>query len=187
MTLVTPPTEYPVSLAEAKAQFRETSADEDATIARLISAAVAHLDAQGVLGRAMVTQTWSQAFHAPWARVFTKIPASALVSATYYDENNVSQSLTIGDYSILKHTDWSFICPNDGISWPTTYSRPDAITFVFTAGYGDPHDVPENIRHAILLLVTHWFENRTEAGENMSSIPFGFADLIGETKLSFYG
>lgn len=182
------PTATPISVLEAKANLRIEDNDEDGLITSLIDRAVAVVDAEGQLGKAMVTQTWSQAFHAPGGRVFTKIPAATLVSASYYDTSNNSQSLTIGDYNLLIHPDWSFICPDEGVSWPTTYSRPDAITFIFTAGYGAATAVPDNIKQALILLVSHWYENRQPVNiGSISTLPFGFDDLIGQSKVGFYG
>lgn len=58
---VTPPAEPPVSLEEAKAHLRVDFGDDDLYVAGLIEAATAHLDGwSGILGRALVTQTWRQ-------------------------------------------------------------------------------------------------------------------------------
>jgi uncharacterized phiE125 gp8 family phage protein len=57
--LITAPLAYPVSLQETKSFLRVDAADEDATILSLIASATAYLDgADGIMGRALVEQTW---------------------------------------------------------------------------------------------------------------------------------
>jgi len=50
----------------------------------------------------------------------------------------------------------------------------------FVAGYAAPYVIPEPIRHAILLLVDAWFENRSDAvvGALVDHLPQGVLDLI---------
>lgn len=55
------------------------------------------------------------------------------------------------------------------------------IEIAFEAGMGDaPGDVPEPIRHAILLLVAHWYEHRDpmEIGTVGAAIPAAVSDLL---------
>lgn len=57
----------------------------------------------------------------------------------------------------------------------------NAFEVAFTAGYGDDAaDVPEPIRHAILLLVAHWFERRepVELGAGPQEVPAIVAGLL---------
>ncbi|NJO55658.1 MAG: hypothetical protein HC834_04050 [Rhodospirillales bacterium] len=50
------------------------------------------------------------------------------------------------------------VVPAAGV-WPSTADM--TITVNFTVGYGPtPADVPAPIRHALLLLVAHWYEHR---------------------------
>jgi len=45
-----------------------------------------------------------------------------------------------------------------GQSWPATFRRADAVSIIFTAGYGAAAGVPEPIRQAILLIVQRLFD-----------------------------
>jgi uncharacterized phiE125 gp8 family phage protein len=59
------PATTPITLAEAKAQMRVETSDDDALITRLIAAAVAFTDGQGALGKChdhtdMAAMGWQQ-------------------------------------------------------------------------------------------------------------------------------
>ncbi len=161
--LTSAPAALPVTTDEAKAQLSIAHSDQDAFISRLVAAATAHLDGYaGVLGRALITQTWRQDFHsfADCLRLPLE-PVQSVSSVTYYDSDNVLQTLATSFYNL--HTD--AIGPRIVLKpdqfWPSTYKRDDAVSVTFMAGYGaDETAVPEGIRHAILMLVAHWYRNR---------------------------
>lgn len=97
MKLITPPTGPVVSLADLKAHLRVDGADEDTLIASLEAAAVAYLDGWGgVLGRAILPQTWE--FDAVAGDVLSPMPD---VSAATQD----SVALTVADDVITVPSD----------------------------------------------------------------------------------
>lgn len=50
------------------------------------------------------------------------------------------------------------------------------------------NDVPENLRHAILLLVSHWFHNREAVSEKkLHEVPVGIESLVGLSKCGWVG
>ena len=82
------------------------------------------------------------------------------------------------------------VSPKTGFSWPTTFQRDDAIKIEYVIGYGATRaDIPSSVRHALLMLVAHYYENREIelVGANSKTLPFGFNDLIGTERASFYG
>ena len=60
LELVTAPTALPVSLAEVKAQLRIEHDDENTYLNRLIDVGIGMVDAKGILGQGLITQTWAQ-------------------------------------------------------------------------------------------------------------------------------
>ena len=56
-------------------------------------------------------------------------------------------------------------------------------------GYGDATtDVPETIRHAMMLMVGHWYDNREQTGfDELSNIPFGYEALLNMHRETWYG
>lgn len=188
LALISAPSVEPVSLAEAKEHAEVEHSDHDALLQRLVSAAVAYVDASGVLGRAMISQTWAQTGYGWRDRVeLTMTPVQSLSAVKYFDVYNVEQTATLSDFRLLGTALNSYVEPVG--SWPQAFDRPDALKLEYVAGYGDAaSDVPQTLRNAILMLVGHWYENR-EAYSEMAPkrVPMGFDALIGVERGSWYG
>jgi uncharacterized phiE125 gp8 family phage protein len=109
----------------------------------------------GWLGRALNTQTWKLLLSGfPCEPI--RIPLPPLISVEsvkYYDLAGDLQTVDPGDYRILAGARPE-ITPTG--SWPSAACRADAVEILFTAGYGPAgSDVPEPIRSAIALMVSH--------------------------------
>jgi uncharacterized phiE125 gp8 family phage protein len=151
------PAETPVSLTEAKAQLGVTGSGSDTLITALIAAATERLDGwAGVLGRALVTQTWAQTFpRFPACEVIglALAPVQSVTSIAYYDADNAAQTLSASVYTLLDDEIGPFVTLQADQSWPGTYAREDAVTVTYVAGYGAAAAVPAPIRQAIILMV----------------------------------
>ncbi|HYH39911.1 MAG TPA: head-tail connector protein [Azospirillum sp.] len=191
LTLVSAAPAYPVTLAEAKAHLRLDTSDDDALVDALIAAATAHLDGRdGWLGRALVQQTWDLKLHRfPGVIDVPLPPLQSVTSITYLDSNNVSQTLATSKYQVDGNGQWrARIKPAYGETWPSTYDAWNAVTVRFVAGYepgsGSPTDyaenVPQPIKHALLLLISHWYENRAPVniGNIVSALPMTVDALL---------
>lgn len=183
-----------VTLDEVKAQCVISHADDDALLTRLISAASDFLDGPDArIGRALVTQTWEVDFGPLSGSARLNLPVAPLIAlsgVTYYDRDNVQQTMTAGSEVLLyADNDRAYITPALQASWPAMYNRPDAFTVTFTAGYGPASDVPENIRHAALALISHWYENRdaVSVGNTASEVPMLVDALIDKDRLGWVG
>ena len=154
------PTEMPVSLDEAKAHLHVDHDDQDDLISAQIKAATAWLDGySGILGRALVTQTWRQEFGRFAERMALPLsPVTAIESVTYFDADNLQQTLDASVYALLADARGAYVALQPVQSWPSVYRRYDAVSITFTAGYGAVEDVPEPIRQAILLFVQRLFD-----------------------------
>ena len=63
--------------------------------------------------------------------------------------------------------------------WPDIYDRPDAVEVNFTAGYADAASVPKILRHAVLLLISHLYENRAAVSNGqVTEIPYTVKHLL---------
>lgn len=165
-----------LSLADAKAHLRVDSDADDGLIEALILAAEGHLDGHaGILGRALITQTW-RAEWANWPAYYLALPFPDVESVTvqYYGADNVLQTLPSGQYRLMEGARGAMLEWDDSFAAPSLYSRSDAIRVDMVCGYGDEaSDVPADIIHAVKLLIGGWYENRenTAIGVTVAELP----------------
>jgi uncharacterized phiE125 gp8 family phage protein len=182
--LITAPATRLLSLAEVKAHCRVDHADDDAYMAGLVLAAEGHLDGySGVLGRALISQTWQQPYE-----VFAPVldipfgPVISVTSLSYRDVNRVTQTVPSNQYRhYTRHT-------GDCLAMLSNFTHPaslddedDAVMVTWVAGYGAAAaDVPAPIRHAALLLVAYWYSVReaVNIGNIVSELPFAVNALL---------
>lgn len=148
-----------VSLDEVKAHCRIDSNEEDLFLIDLISAATAYLDGySGILGRALLPQTWRQDFTYFEDRLRLSVdPVSSVTSLTYRDESDVTQTLASSAYALLKDDIGSYVALTPGSDWPVVGERENNIQVTYVAGSSD---VPASIRLAALFMIASWFSDR---------------------------
>ncbi len=188
---VTAPTTAPITLSEVKAQLRVEGPDDDVLLMRLINVATAYTDAKGALGQAMITQTWAQ-WMGPNPTQSIRLmlgPVQSISAVKYYDIDGALQTDVVGNYQVFGTDFAKTIEPKSGKSWPVAQDRSDAIAVEYITGYGDADtDVPDTIRHAMMLMVGHWYDNREQTGfDELSNIPFGYEALLNMHRDSWYG
>lgn len=171
LLLATPASDQPVSLAEAKAHLRVTNSAEDDMITGLVAAATAHLEGRnGILGRALLTQTWEMRIDAFPTRAGGRIelpfpPLQSVAWIKYLDSNGTEQTIDPALYSVDAQHMVGRVRPAYGQSWPATLADDGAVRIRFVAGYGTAAAVPQALKQAILLLVGHWWMNREAVGQ----------------------
>lgn len=185
MTLVmttSGPLAEPVSVADAKAHMRIDSAAEDALIASLIVTSRLHIEA--ALGLALLTQAWSY-FVDAWPRsrevVLPLKPVQAVTSVRVWSQDGTSQTLSADSYTLDGEGTPPRLVLSRSAAPPAPGRNASGIEIAFSAGYGDTGaDVPAPIRQALLLLVTHWFENREphRASASDTEIPHMVSALL---------
>lgn len=174
-----------VTLEEAKLYARIDWTDENALIESLIAAAEQRLDAyDGIIGQALLTQTWRQSFDRfGGSMIRLKVePVQSVTSIKYFDADNVEQTVASLAYGLYADDLGPFVEPLTGQAWPSSvYTRRDAVTVTYVAGFGAVDAVPEPIKQAIKELVAYWFNNR----EAMGTIPESVTELIFPYKRFF--
>lgn len=180
LTLTTPPTSEPVTVAEAKARLRVTVAAEDGDVAALVQQA--RELAEAACQRAFVTQTYTlrlddfprgddRAIYLP------RPPLRSVASVRYYDADGVQQTLDPAGYWVASGGEPGRVLPFDGAAWPTVQAgRPEAVEVVFVAGYGAASAVPYAAKAAILVIAAALREN--PAGATLPDAARKFLDTL---------
>jgi len=189
--LLEAPAITPVTLTEVKDQLRIEHTDDDTLINRLINVAVSYTDVQGALGHAMISQKWGQWVDStpPAAVKLILGPVLQVNAVKYYDTNGDLQTDTLTNYEVVGTSYATTVGPKENFSWPTTQDRSDAIRIEYTIGYGETAaDVPETLRHALMMLIGHWYDNReTTMMDELSNVPYGFDALMDMHRRCWYG
>jgi hypothetical protein len=182
LQLITPAAEEPVSLAEAKRHLRVESADDDALIGSLISAA--RQAAETLTGRQFVTARWKlvlDSFPGPslmgvpaglpfslpgHAILLPKCPVQSVFAIRYLDMAGTTQTMPRADYTADTACEPARVTPVFGSAWPVSLPQIGAVTLVFAAGYGDAASVPAGIKSWIKLRVGSLYAHRLKAWLN---------------------
>lgn len=172
----------PVTVAEAKAHLRLDGTAEDALIQSLITTARLHIES--ALGLSLMTQTWAWFLDRWFRRPRISLPlrpVQSIESIRIWSQDGSSQLISPSQFFL------------DGqgtparIVWLGTGEPPEpsrdvnGIQISLTTGFGsNAGDVPATVRHAILLLVAHWYENRepVEIGSAINAIPPMVTELL---------
>lgn len=176
-------------LADIKSSLRIIGDDQDVVITALIAGVIEYFDGRdGHLHRALQTQSWSVSLSGPdcRGRIYAPLsPVQALEEITYFDADGAEQTATLTDFRVTNGGTYAYCEPKPGKAWPAAECRQDAITATWRVGYGaTPADIPPNIRHAITLMVGHYFEHREATTLlKVSELPLGVEALIAKHKI----
>lgn len=132
---------------------------DDALITGLVAAATDHLDGwSGVLGRALVTQTWQQDFAGFGCMRLRLDPVASIAGIDYFDAENQQRELAAETYALRVDQRGAYVDLAVNGIWPQTFMRVDAVSVRYVAGSGVA-DVPAAIKVAIMLMVATWYNN----------------------------
>jgi uncharacterized phiE125 gp8 family phage protein len=167
LSLITPPAEEPVTLAEAKAHLKVDTSDDDALIASLIEAARAR--AEWHTGRAFVTQDWILRLDAWPLSGIVEIPLPPLqnvTNVTVHAGDDSAATLAASTYRVDLVSVPGRIALKNALAPPVvTLRATDGIAIAFSAGYGAAAAVPQAVKQAILHIVADLYEHRGDADE----------------------
>lgn len=187
------PNSEPIALNQASEHLRVDSTEDQTYIRDLISVAREYFDA--LTGRSSATtsyvltaETWEDLFcqtgrinnTSAYVIPLYRTPLLTVESIKYYAPDASSlTTINAGDYRVITGAEPGMIQFKD--SPPSVDDRIDAIQIAFTAG---SDCAPAMCKHAIRMLVAHFYENRTPiAFASSSEIPFTLKSLIENQKI----
>jgi uncharacterized phiE125 gp8 family phage protein len=166
------PAAEPLSLDDAKAYLRVDHGDDDTFISSLI--VTSRLQVETALDLALIQQSWRWVGTVAPDRIVLLRPFPVLsVDAVARLDDGVAKPLLDDGFTV------------DASTRPATVRLQGLgllqVQIDFTAGFGAAaSDVPAPIRHALLQLVAHWYENREPVvfGQSVTRIPNAVSELL---------
>ena len=167
-----------VPLSEAKEFLRVDSSDEDTTITALLDAAVAWVE--DYCNRSLRSK--SAVFHLErWRNAALAYgPVTAITHVKYDDTTGAEETLDTSKYYIGAATDGSMmIYFHDTPDLETYNAHPVRVT----AQVGVNESA--NVKHAVKMLVAHWYENRRAVvtGTITATIPIAVESLLSVERI----
>ena len=197
LTVLVPPAEEPVSLAEAKLHLRVDHPDEDARITALIKAAREWCEA--FQARAYCTQTlrlhmerWPRPCGRSNGRLIwlPRPPLQAVQAIRYTLADGTQRTLPTSSYAVQTASQPGAVVLVPGADWPSEPLAPGLpVTVDYVAGYGGPTAVPERVKQAMLLLIGHWHENPSAVitGTISRALEFSTEALLWQERVFYAG
>ena len=177
LTLITAATLLPVTVAEAQAHCRVEG--EDTYLTALITAATAHVER--MLDISLLSRSWRLSLDAFTDAIeLRRGPVTSVTSVTYYDTLGNLQTLSTAVYTVDLTSKPQWIVRTQGQSWPSLLDAVNGVRIDYVSGYATFPAEYTDLKHAILLLVGHWYANReaVNPGNMASEVPLAFTALM---------
>lgn len=176
------PTQPALALADAKRQLQIDDADtsQDVHVQALIASAERAIERE--LGYPIMAQT--RATHLtsfPCGGIWLGAGAGfTVIGVSYIDGAGAAQTLDPANYVADAISEPTAIYAAPEKTWPSTQVRPSAVVVTWTAGYANAAAVPEDMRHALRLLVGHYDQNREAVvvGTITAELPLALDSLL---------
>ena len=189
----------PVTVSEAKEHLRIVDfTDDDTYIGVLIDAATTWCE--DYCDRTFAHKHYTVAFDDfPSLRIelprppvqLASVAANATVTISYVDTSGTTQTLTWAqsgsqDFRLDRDHVPSLIYPLYLQDWPSVRLDDKSVQITYLAGYGGAANVPTPAKHAIKMLVGHWYASREAVGSVGQDVPLGVAALLEPLKWRQY-
>lgn len=175
----TPPTDLPVTLAEAKMRLRIDADDDLPDLEAIIRGAVSMVDGPNGIGVGLVTQTWTRAYDAFEAKMaLPGWPVQSVSAVRYVDQDGQVQTLDAAAYRVTTAFEPALVEPAYGTSWPSTRIQTAAVEIDYVVGTAASL-VDQGLRNAVLMIAAHLHEHRGVMAESsLSEMPLGARAIL---------
>lgn len=171
-----------IDLDELRGHVRQPLEDDDALLQAL--ELVAQDDAAALMGRPLLACTRRAWFdRIPGRIVRLSESASTIVDVRAYDKRNAETVVASSVYRADLVSEPARIALNDGEVWPTDLRLTQALAVTYTTGW-TPATIPAAIRHALLMLVAHYYATpEPMAAERIAHVPTAVRSLLARYTL----
>lgn len=119
------------------------------------------------------------------------VSSGATVTISYVDTGGTTQTLTwsqsgMQQFRLDRDHVPGLVYPKYLEVWPSVRLDDKSVQITYLAGYGGTASVPTPAKHAIKMLVGHWYANREAVGSVGQDVPMGVAALLEPLKWKQY-
>ena len=182
LTRIAEPAGTAVSLPEAKRHCRVDHDDEDLHLETLIHAVTDFLDGpSGILGRAILAQTWLLELESWPTAVALPIEPVASVAVSWLDADGEETTVPGTAYDLVTAPSAKpLLQMKPDTQAPLVGSQTYPVRITITAGWATANAVPASLKVAMLMLIEHWYERgATDAG----ALPAPVNALLGRWRV----
>jgi len=130
--------------------------------------------------RSLITQTRKQIYDCMPSWFSLRYgPVQSVTAITYVDSNEATQTLASALYDVDTSRVPGRIMMGYGDNWPLSLHKTNAVNVTYVTGYGaTAASVPIIYRRAIIVLCTHWYNNRDQFGCDTDDIANRVIEMI---------
>lgn len=189
-------TTTPVSLTDMKRHLNVSSTEDDALIGDYITAATLMLEQRTnrcfvSQTRQLKMQTFDDSRYVHTRTIYPpRSPLKSVTSVVYVDTNGTTTTMPSSDYVVSTGENPGRISEAYNATWPNTRNVADDVTITYVSGHSTRGaSVPANIKHAMRLVVAHWYRNREGVltGTISKEVEFGVDALLESEAMPQYG
>lgn len=107
-------------------------------------------------------------------------PVQSVTHVKYFDASDELQTLSTDDYSTDIRSIPQVVVLEPAATWPSTKCfRRNAVQIEYVTGWASPADVPDEIKHALRFIISHFYRNRDAfTKEGLVELPNGARWLL---------
>lgn len=174
-----PPASLPLTLTEVKTHLRIDLADnsEDTYLTALIKTVTNY--AEKFTKRDFITRTYATYRDSFCDSLEIRRSLLQSITSVEYLKDDVLTLVSTDIYFATQSTTFSTLRLKENQLWPTDLDNQDqAVKIIFTAGYGNDSDVPEDLKTAMLNHIASLYENRGDCDDRVSGSTFSSAQAF---------